>query len=185
MGAGGAVLLLFVAAVLLIFIVIGVVVLVVAAGVGLSGRDARPLFWGGGIVLAVPVVFVVGVAVFAQVTGDPDTIELDLRDPVRLSSLPDDNESFPGMRDYDSDHVDLLLPGGRHFEADVDGVAVWSKDGYVTQVTFDRRARDAGEAQGLARAWERQLGETATVEVDPDYSDHGRVRGEVLADPTP
>ena len=185
MGAGGAVLLLLVGAVLLVFIVVGVVLLVAAAVVRVSGKNPRPLAWTGVSVLAVPVLFVAGVVVFAQLTRDPDTIELDLREPVRLSSLPEDNEDYPGMRDYDSEHVDLRLPDGRHFEAEVDGVLISSEDGYVTRVTFDRRAQEEGETESLTRKWERELGGAGTVEVDADYSDHGRVRAAVLADPAP
>ncbi|MBC7279012.1 hypothetical protein, partial [Nocardioides sp.] len=60
--------------------------------------------------------------------------------------------------------------------AEVDGVLVWSKDGYVTRVSFDRRARKDGETESLTREWETELGGAGTVEADADYSDHGRVR---------
>jgi hypothetical protein len=185
MGAGGAVLILVVGVILLAIVVVGVLLLVAAGAVRLSGSNPKPLAWSGVGVLAVPVLFVAGLIVLAQFTGDPDTIELDLREPVKLSSLPEDGESFPGMRDYDSEHVDLVLPDGSRFEAEVDGVLVWSDDGYVTRVTFDRRAREEGEAEALSRAWKEQLGPAGAVEIDPGYSDHGRVRGELLAAPAP
>ena len=183
MGAGGAVLIILVGAVLLLFVVVGLILLVAAGAVRLSGKNPKPLAWSGAAVLAVPVLFVAVMIVFAQIVEDPDTIELDLREPIQLSSLPEDNEDFPGIRDYDSHHVDVVLPDGERFEAEVDGVVVWSDDGYVTRVTFDRRAREAGEAETLGAAWEAGLGGSGTVEVQPDYSDHGRVRGEVLAAP--
>lgn len=185
MGAGGAVLLLLIGAMLLVFIVVGVILLIAAAVVHLSGKNPRPLAWAGVGVLAVPVIFVAGVAVLGQLTGDPDTVEIDLRDPVSLSSLPEDNETYPGMRDYDSDHIDLRLPDGRRFEAEVDGVLVSTTDGYVSRVTFDRRATEAGETETVSREWEKQLGRAGTVEIDPTYSDHGRVRAEVRVDPAP
>lgn len=181
MGAGGAVLILVVGVILLAVVAVGVLLLVAAGVVRLSGRNPKPLLWSGVGVLAVPVLFVAVIVVYSQITADPDTISLDLREPVTLSSLPEDGENFPGMRDYDSGHVDLVLPDGSEFEAEVDGVLVWSDDGYVTRVTFDRRARDEGETEAFARTWAEQLGEAGTVEVDPDYSDHGRVRGEVVA----
>ncbi|MBC7278761.1 hypothetical protein [Nocardioides sp.] len=78
-----------------------------------------------------------------------------------------------------------MLPDGRRFEAEVDGVLVWSKDGYVTRVSFDRRARKDGETESLTREWETELGGAGTVEADADYSDHGRVRAAVLAEPAP
>ncbi|MEI7055022.1 hypothetical protein WBG06_04330 [Nocardioides sp. CCNWLW239] len=185
MGAGGAVLILVVGVILLAVVAAGIILLVAAGAVRLSGRNPKPLFWSGVGVLAVPVLFVAVLVTYAQLTGDPDTISLDLREPVAISSLPEDGESFVGMRDYDSDHIELVLPDGERFEADVDGVLVWSDDGYVTRVTFDRRAREAGEAADLAADWENELGGAGTVEIDPDYSDHGRVRAAVLADPTP
>lgn len=185
MGAGGAVLIIVVGAALLFFVAVGVILLVAAGLVRLSGKNPKPLAWSGVGVLAVPVLFIATLVGFAQLTRDPDTIELDLREPIRLSSLPEDNESFPGMRDYASDRVDLVLPDGRHFEAEVDGVLVWSKDGYVTRVSFDRRARKDGEATSLSRAWDKELGGAGSVEVDADYSDHGRVRGELVAAPAP
>ncbi|NGN91562.1 hypothetical protein G5C66_02250 [Nocardioides sp. KC13] len=183
MGAGGAVLIIVVGAVLLFLVAVALVLLVAAAVVRASGKNPRPLAWTGVGVLAIPVLFVATLVVWAQTVRDPDTIELDLREPVLLSSLPEDNEEFPGMRDYDSKHVDLVLPDGERFEAEVDGVLVWSDDGYVTRVTFDRRAREQGEAESLGETWEAALGGSGTVEVQPDYSDHGRVRGEVLAAP--
>lgn len=183
MGAGGAVLIIVVGAILLFFVAVGVILLVAAGVVRLSGKNPKPLAWSGVGVLAVPVLFIATLVVFAQLTRDPDTIELDLREPVLLSSLPEDNEEFPGMRDYDSDQVDLVLPDGDRFEAEVDGVLVWSEDGYVTRVTFDRRAREEGETETLGAAWEAELDGSGTVEVQPDYSDHGRVRGEVLTTP--
>lgn len=185
MGAGGAVLIIVVGAVLLFIVAIGVILLVAAGAVRLSGNNPKPLAWSGVGVLAVPVLFIATLVVWAQVTRDPDTIELDLREPIQLSSLPEDNEEFPGMRDYDSDRIDLVLPDGDRFEAEVDGVLVWSDDGYVTRVTFDRRAREKDEAAALAADWENELAGAGTVEIDPDYSDHGRVRAAVLADPTP
>ena len=184
MGAGGAVLIIVVGAILLFFVAVGVILLVAAGVVRLSGKNPKPLAWSGVGVLAVPVLFIATLVVFAQLTRDPDTIELDLREPIQLSSLPEDNEEFPGMRDYNSDRIDLVLPDGERFEADVDGVLIWSEDGYVTRVTFDRRAREAGETESLTREWERQLGGAGTVEADAGYSDHGRVRAAVLADPT-
>jgi hypothetical protein len=93
------------------------------------------------------------------------------------------NEEFPGMRDYNSDRIDLVLPEGERFEAEVDGVLVWSDDGYVTRVTFDRRAREEGEAETVSATWEAELDGSGTVQLEPDYSDHGRVRGEVLTEP--
>ncbi len=185
MGAGGAVLIIVVGAVLLFFVAVGLILLVAAGAVRMSGKNPKPLAWSGVGVLAVPVLFIATLVVFAQLTRDPDTIELDLREPILLSSLPEDNEEFPGMRDYASDRVDLVLPGGHRFEAEVDGVLVWSDDGYVTRVTFDRRAREEGETESLTREWERELGGAGTVEADADYSDHGRVRAAVLADPNP
>ncbi|MFE6506478.1 hypothetical protein ACFVDI_10980 [Nocardioides sp. NPDC057767] len=185
MGAGGAVLIIVVGAVLLFFVAVAVALLVAAAVVRLSGKNPKPLAWTGVGVLAVPVLFVATLVVWAQIVRDPDTIELDLREPIQLSSLPEDNEEFPGMRDYDSEHIDLVLPDGERFEAEVDGVLVWSDDGYVTRITFDRRAREEGETASLTRRWEKELGGAATVEADPDYSEHGRVRAAVLADPTP
>lgn len=185
MGAGGAVLIIVVGAVLLGFVALAIALLVAAGVVRMSGRNPKPLAWTGVGVLAVPVLFVAALVVFSQLTRDPGTIEIDLREPVLLSSLPEDNESYPGMRDYASDRVDLVLPDGRRFEAEVDGVLVGSKDGYVTRVTFDRRAQKDGETESLAREWERELGDAGTVEVDADYSDHGRVRAAVLADPVP
>jgi hypothetical protein len=185
MGAGGAVLIIVVGAVLLFFVAVGLILLVAAGVVRLSGKNPKPLAWSGVGVLAIPVLFIATLVVWGQVTRDPDTIELDLREPVLLSSLPEDNEEFPGMRDYDSDRIDLVLPDGRHFEVEVDGVLVWSKDGYVTRVSFDRRARKDGEATALSRAWEKELGGAGSVEVDADYSDHGRVRGELVAAPAP
>lgn len=185
MGAGGAVLIIVVGAVLLFIVAIGVILLVAAGAVRLSGNNPKPLAWSGVGVLAVPVLFIATLVVWAQVTRDPDTIELDLREPIQISSLPEDNEEFPGMRDYDSDRIDLVLPDGDRFEAEVDGVLVWSDDGYVTRVTFDRRAREEGEAESLTQEWERELGGAGTVEADADYSDHGRVRAAVLADPAP
>ncbi|EGD45616.1 hypothetical protein ACWZJV_12075 [Nocardioides sp. WG-D5] len=185
MGAGGAVLIIVVGAVLLIFVAVALVLLVAAAVVRTSGKNPRPLAWTGVGVLAIPVLFVAVLVVWGQLVRDPDTIELDLREPVQLSSLPEDNEDFPGMRDYDSEHIDLILPGGERFEAEVDGVLVWSDDGYVIGVTFDRRAREEGETESLTREWERELGGAGTVEVDADYSDHGRVRAAVPVDPTP
>lgn len=185
MGAGGAVLIIVVGAVLLFFITVGLILLVAAGAVRLSGKNPKPLAWSGVGVLAVPVLFIATLVVWAQVTRDPDTIELDLREPIQLSSLPEDNEEFPGMRDYNSDRIDLVLPDGERFEAEVDGVLVWSDDGYVTRVTFDRRARKEGETESLTREWERELGGAGTVEADADYSDHGRVRAAVLAVPAP
>lgn len=185
MGAGGAVLIIVVGAILLFFVAVALALLVAAAVVRLSGKNPKPLAWSGVGVLAVPVLFIATLVVSAQLTRDPDTIELDLREPILLSSLPADNEEFPGMRDYNTDRVDLVLPDGRHFEAEVDGVLVWSDDGYVTRVTFDRRARQEGETETLTREWERELGGAGTVEADADYSDHGRVRAAVLADPAP
>lgn len=185
MGAGGAVLIIVVGAILLFLVAVALVLLVAAGVVRLSGKNPRPLAWSGVGVLAVPVLFIATLVVFAQLTRDPDTIELDLREPVLLSSLPEDNEEYPGMRDYDSDHVDLVLPDGERFKAEVDGVLVWSDDGYVTRVTFDRRGREAGETESLTLEWERELGGAGTVEVDADYSDHGRVRAAVPADPAP
>ncbi|MFE3997785.1 hypothetical protein ACFX43_03160 [Nocardioides sp. YIM B13467] len=185
MGAGGAVLIIVVGAILLFFVAVGLILLVAAGAVRLSGKNPKPLAWSGVGVLAVPVLFIATLVVWAQVTRDPDTIELDLREPIQLSSLPEDNEEFPGMRDYNSDRIDLVLPDGERFEAEVDGVLVWSDDGYVTRVTFDRRADEEGETESLTREWERELGGAGTVEADPDYSDHGRVRAAVLADPVP
>jgi hypothetical protein len=185
MGAGGAVLIIVVGAVLLGLVALAVALLIAAGVVRLSGKNPKPLAWTGVGVLAIPVLFVAALVVVGQLTGDPDTIELDLREPVRLSSLPEDNEDFPGMRDYESGRIDLVLPDGDHFEAEVDGVLVWSEDGYVTRVTFDRRAREEGGTESLTREWERELGGAGTVEVDAGYSDHGRVRAVVLADPTP
>ncbi|SDK28427.1 hypothetical protein SAMN05428985_103397 [Nocardioides sp. YR527] len=185
MGAGGAVLIIVVGAILLFFVTVALVLLVAAGVVRLSGKNPKPLAWSGVGVLAVPVLFVATLVVWSQVTRDPDTIELDLREPVRLSSLPEDNEDFPGIRDYDSDRIDLVLPDGEHFEAEVDGILVWSDDVYVTRVTFDRRAREKGETESLTRKWERELGGAGTVEVDADYSDHGRVRAAVSAEPAP
>jgi hypothetical protein len=184
MGAGGAVLIIVVGAILLFFVAVGVILLVAAGVVRLSGKNPKPLAWSGVGVLAVPVLFIATLVVFAQLTRDPDTIELDLREPIQLSSLPEDNEEFPGMRDYNSDRIDLVLPDGERFEAEVDGVLIWSEAGYVTRVTFDRRAREAGETESLTREWERELGGAGTVEADAGYSDHGRVRAAVLADPT-
>ena len=184
MGAGGAVLIIVVGAFLLFFVAVGVILLVAAGVVRLSGKNPKPLAWSGVGVLAVPVLFIATLVVFAQLTRDPDTIELDLREPIQLSSLPEDNEEFPGMRDYDSERIDLVLPDGERFEAEVDGVLIWSEGGYVTRVTFDRRAREAGETESLTREWERRLGGAGTVEADAGYSDHGRVRAAVLADPT-
>ncbi len=181
MGAGGAVLFILVGAVLLFLVAVALILLVAAAVVQLSGKNPKPLAWSGVAVLAVPVLFIATLVVWARIVRDPDTIELDLREPIQLSSLPEDNENFPGMRDYDSDHVDLVLPDGERFEAEVDGVLVWSDDGYVTRVTFDRRARQEGEAETLGATWEAELGGSGTVEVQPDYSTYGRVRGEVLA----
>lgn len=183
MGAGGAVLIIVVGAVLLFFVAVALVLLVAAAVVRASGKNPRPLAWTGIGVLAVPVLFVAALVVWGQIARDPDTIELDLREPIQLSSLPEDNEEFPGMRDYDSEHIDLVLPDGERFEAEVDGVLVWSDDGYVTRVTFDRRAGQAGEAETLRATWEAELGGSGTVEVQPGYSTYGRVRGEVLASP--
>ncbi|MFI5622483.1 hypothetical protein ACIA03_03365 [Nocardioides sp. NPDC051685] len=183
MGAGGAVLIIVVGAVLLAFVVLAVALLVAAGAVRMSGKNPRPLAWTGLGVLAIPVLFVATLVVWSQIVRDPDTIELDLREPIQLSSLPEDNEEFPGMRDYDSDHVDLVLPDGERFKAEVDGVLVWSDDGYVSRVTFDRRAREEGEAATLGAAWEAELGRAGTVEVQPDYSTFGRVRGEVLTAP--
>jgi len=184
MGAGGAVLIIVVGAILLFFVAVGLILLVAAGVVRLSGKNPKPLAWSGVGVLAVPVLFIATLVVFAQLTRDPDTIELDLREPIQLSSLPEDNEEFPGMRDYNSNRIDLVLPDGERFEAEVDGVLIWSEDGYVTRVTFDRRAREAGETESLTREWERELGGAGTVETDAGYSDHGRVRAAVLADPT-
>ena len=184
MGAGGAVLIIVVGAILLFFVAVGVILLVAAGVVRLSGKNPKPLAWSGVGVLAVPVLFIATLVVWGQLTRDPDTIELDLREPIQLSSLPEDNEEFPGMRDYNSDRIDLVLPDGDRFEAEVDGVLVWSDDGYVTRVTFDRRARDEGEAETLGATWEAELDGSGTVDVEPDYSDHGRVREAVLADPT-
>lgn len=181
MGAGGAVLFIVVGAILLFFVAVGVILLVAAGVVRLSGKNPKPLAWSGVGVLAVPVLFIATLVVFAQLTRDPDTIELDLREPIQLSSLPEDNEEFPGMRDYNSDRIDLVLPDGERFEAEVDGVLIWSKDGYVTRVSFDRRARKDGEATVLSRAWDEELGGAGSVEIDADYSDHGRVRGELVA----
>jgi hypothetical protein len=183
MGAGGAVLIIVVGAVLLGLLILAVVLLVAAGVVRMSGKNPKPLAWSGVGVLAIPVLFVATLVVWAQIVRDPDTIELDLREPILLSSLPDDNEDFPGVRDYDSEHVDLVLPDGERFQADVDGVLVWSDDGYVTRVTFDRRAREAGEAEALGSTWRAELGGSGTVEVQPDYSTYGRVRGEVLTGP--
>lgn len=185
MGAGGAVLIIVVGAVLLGLVVLALGLLVAAGVVRVSGKNPKPLAWAGLGVLAIPVLFVLALVVFAQFGRDPGTIELDLREPIRLASLPEDDEDFPGMRDYDSDRIDLVLPDGDRFEAEVDGVLVWSEDGYVTRVTFDRRARDEGEAESLTREWERELGGVGTVEADVDYSEHGRVRAAVLAQPTP
>lgn len=185
MGAGGAVLIIVVGAILLFFVAVALVLLVTAGVVRLSGKNPRPLAWSGVGVLAVPVLFIATLVVWGQVTRDPDTIELDLREPILLSSLPEDNEDFPGMRDYNTDRVDLVLPDGDRFEAEVDGVLVWSEDGYVTRITFDRRAREEGETESLTREWARELGDAGTVEADADYSDHGRVRAAVLADPSP
>ena len=176
-------LLLPIGAALLVLVVVGIVMLVIAAVVRRSGRNQRPLAWTGFGVLMVPVLFLVGVVVFGQLTEDPDTIVLDLREPIRLSSLPEDDEEFPGMRDYDSEHVDLVLPHGERFKAEVDGVLVWTDDGYVTRVSFDRRAREQGEAETLGATWEAELGGSGAVEVQPDYSTYGRVRGEVLTSP--
>ena len=184
MGAGGAVLIIVVGAILLFFVAVGLILLVAAGVVRLSGKNPKPLAWSGVGVLAVPVLFIATLVVWGQLTRDPDTIELDLREPIQLSSLPEDNEDFPGMRDYDSDRIDLVLPDGDRFEADVDGVLVWSEGGYVTRVTFDRRAREEGETESITREWESELGGVGTVEADADYSDHGRVRAAVLADPT-
>lgn len=183
MGAGGAVLIIVVGAVLLFIVAIGVILLVAAGAVRLSGNNPKPLAWSGVGVLAVPVLFIATLVVWAQVTRDPDTIELDLREPIQLSSLPEDNEEFPGMRDYDSDRIDLVLPDGDRFEAEVDGVLVWSDDGYVTRVTFDRRAREEGEAETVSATWKAELDGSGIVQLEPDYSDHGRVRGEVLTEP--
>ncbi|NYI79835.1 hypothetical protein [Nocardioides panzhihuensis] len=185
MGAGGAFLIIIVGAVLLGFVALAIALLVAAGVVRMSGRNPKPLAWTGVGVLAIPVLFVVTLVVFSQLNRDPGTIEIDLREPVRLSSLPEDNEAYPGIRDYASERVDLVLPDGRRFEAEVDGVLVWSKDGYVTRVSFDRRARKDGETESLTHEWERELGGAGTVEADVDYSDHGRVRAAVLADPTP
>jgi hypothetical protein len=185
MGAGGAVLIIVVGAVLLFFVAVGVILLVAAGAVRWSGKNPKPLAWSGVGVLAVPVLFIATLVGWTQLTRDPDTIELDLREPIQLASLPEDNEEFPGMRDYNSDRIDLVLPDGDRFEAEVDGVLVWSDDGYVTRVTFDRRAHEEGETESLTREWERELGGAGTVEADPDYSDHGRVRAAVLADPAP
>ena len=185
MGAGGAVLIIVVGAILLFLVAVALVLLVAAAVVRWSGKNPKPLAWSGVGVLAVPVLFIATLVVWSQLTRDPDTIELDLREPILLSSLPEDNEAFPGMRDYNSDRIDLVLPDGERFEAEVDGVLVWSDDGYVTRVTFDRRARKEGDTESLTREWERELGGAGTVEADADYSDHGRVRAAVLADPAP
>lgn len=185
MGAGGAVLIIVVGAILLFIMAVGLILLVAAAVVRMSGKNPRPVAWSGVAVLAVPVLFIATLVAWAQLTRDPDTIELDLREPVRLSSLPEDNEEFPGMRDYDSDRIALVLPDGDRFEAEVDGVLVWSEDGYVTRVTFERRARKDGEATTLSRTWEKDLGGAGSVEVDAGYSDHGRVRGELVAASTP
>lgn len=185
MGAGGAVLIIVVGAVLLFFVAVGLILLVAAGAVRLSGKNPKPLAWSGVGVLAVPVLFIATLVVWSQATRDPDTIELDLRKPIQLASLPEDNEEFPGMRDYNSDRIDLVLPDGERFEAEVDGVLIWSDDGYVNRVTFDRRAREEGETESLTREWERELGGAGTVEADPDYSDHGRVRAAVLAAPIP
>ena len=183
MGAGGAVLIIVVGAILLFFVTVALVLLAAAAVVRLSGRNPKPLAWSGVGVLAVPVLFVATLVVWAQLTRDPDTIELDLREPIRLSSLPEDNEEFPGMRDYDTEYIDLVLPDGQRFTAKVDGVLVSSDDGYVTRVTFDRRARQEGEAESLGAAWGAELGGSGVVEVQADYSDFGRVHGEVLTAP--
>ncbi|GGR46293.1 hypothetical protein GCM10010197_09960 [Nocardioides luteus] len=172
-------------AVLLGFVLLAVVLLVASLVARTAGKNPRPLLWTGLGVLAIPVVAIGGLVVFAQLDSDPDTIELDLREPVRFSSLPDDGESFPGMRDYDSERISLVLPDGRSFEAEVDGVLISSENGYVTRISFDRRAREDGEAEALYRDWREGVGGAGVVEVEPDYSDHGRVRGEVLSASAP
>ncbi|KAA1422902.1 hypothetical protein FE697_012215 [Mumia zhuanghuii] len=160
MGASGlaaGIVIALAALVLLVLAVLGMGLLLVG---GLSRRrSGRPLVWAGAVMLGIAASAAIGVVVWAGVTGDPDTLELDLREPLTTASLDKEQmPGFPGVYDYASDRVDLVLPDGSRFASDAGTVTVWSDDGLVTSVKINRPMTTRSEAADVIRTWADDLG---------------------------
>ncbi|MGH1561747.1 hypothetical protein [Mumia sp. DW29H23] len=122
-------------------------------------RGSRPLVWTGASLLALVAVAVVATLVWVRFSSDPDTLELDLREPISAASLDkEEMPGFPGVYDYSSDRVALVLPDGTHFASDADAVTVWTEDGTVTSVRINRQMMSRTAATTVVQDWAGDLG---------------------------
>jgi len=161
MGASG-----LVAGIVLVLALIGLsalvivgLVLLVAGGLARQGRGSTILVRSGSGVLVAVAVVVVGVLVWARWSGDPGTLQLDLRAPVSAASL--DKEpmpGFPGAYDYNSDRVEMVLPDGSRFATDVVTATLWADGDLVTSVQLSDRAMPTEEAVEVIERWAEALG---------------------------
>lgn len=162
MGAGGiaaAFVLLLVLAVLLFLLVIAVILLATSWNQRRRGTEPSPWLQRVAVGLLVIVVGVPTAAItWAQLQSDPDVLELDLRSTIAEDELPGEDEpGFTGFYDYDSDTVELRLPGDARFTAEVDSTVVTVKDERVTSVSVRRLAMAPSDAAKALRTWAEEL----------------------------
>ncbi|WP_370617924.1 hypothetical protein [Mumia sp. Pv 4-285] len=171
MGASGLAAGLLVALAALVLLGLAVLGMGLLLAGGLSRRPGgRPLVWAGASMLAVVAAVAIAVVVWVGLTSDPDTLELDLREPVTAASLDKEQmPGFPGVYDYGSDRVELVLPDGTELSSDADAVTVWTDEDVVTSVKVNRRTTSQGEAVDVVRAWADDLDlETPGLDSDGD-----------------
>ncbi|WP_262848337.1 hypothetical protein [Mumia quercus] len=133
-------------------------VLLLTGVVAHQRRGSAPLLWAGAGALGLVSAVVTWTFVWAQLAADPDTLRVDLREPVTVASLDkDDMPGYPGAYEYESDRVELVLPDGSLFRSQVYTATLWADDEVVRSISLSQRAMPTDEAVEAVRAWADEL----------------------------
>lgn len=137
--------------------VAGVVLLVIGVRAH-QRRGSAPLLWAGAGALGLVAALGMWTLVWAQLADDPDTLRLDLREPVTVASLNKEHmPGYPGAYEYESDRVELVLPDGSQFRSEVYTATLWAGGEVVRSVSLSQRAMPTDEAVDAIRAWADEL----------------------------
>ncbi len=133
-------------------------VLLLTGVVSHQRRGSAPLLWAGAGALGLASAVATWTFVWAQLAADPDTLRVDLREPVTVASLDkDDLPGYPGAYEYESDRVELVLPDGSLFRSEVYTATLWADDEVVRSISLSQRAMPTDEAVEAIRAWADEL----------------------------
>ena len=159
MGAGGIGALAFIGFALIAFFAFSILgVSLVVIGSRQKTRDGSTgIFWTGTAIVGVIFSLIVGIFVLGAIKADPGTVRFDLREPITATSVGMDPEH--SHRIYDSEHVELTLPDGTQFNADISKVSLVAIDDVVTRIYLEGDNDPWSDAVSVMRDWAGQLDE--------------------------